>query len=278
MDYGVVALVVAAAAMHAGWNILAKVSGDPLLATGAFSLVMGLVSLALLPFFPVPHAASWPYLATSAVLHIGYKLFLSRAYRHGDLGHVYPLARGLSPLLVAAGGYVFAGETLRGFNLAGFMTLTFAVMSLALGDLRRVVATGPVVAALTTGCFIAAYTLVDGLGARAAGSPHSYAVWLFAVDSFPLAAIAVQRRREQLRAAAPRLWPLGLLGGLMMLGAYWLVIYAMSLQPLALIAALRETSVVLAAVIGVWLLKEPFVARRFVAAIAVALGVILIQA
>lgn len=279
MDPSVAALVLLAALLHAGWNVLVKLSGDRLTVMALITGGAGVVSCAALPFLPAPHPAAWPYIAASVALHVGYNLFLLRAYRHGDLGQVYPIARGTAPLLVAALAPLVAGERLEPGALVAVLVISAGIIALAFRG-------GPpvrddpraVLYALGTAAFIATYTVVDGLGARLAGTPHGYTAWLFALDGVPLPALALWLRgRAALGPAVRRHWPAGLGGGAMSLAAYWLVIWALTLGPMAPVAALREVSVVFAAVLATVLLKERFGLWRIAAATTVALGVVLLR-
>ncbi|MBI4184255.1 MAG: EamA family transporter [Proteobacteria bacterium] len=236
------------------------------------------VAALALPFAPAPASASWPYIGASLALHTGYKLFLIGAYRHGDLGHVYPLARGTAPLLVLAAGALVVGEVPEPGGIAAVLVVGLGVVSLAFrGGAPVAEDPRPLLFALGTAGFIASYTLVDGLGARLAGSPHGYAVWFFLLDGIPISAIALAARREAVLGIVRRHGLAGLGGGAMSFGAYWLVIWALTLGPMAPVAALRETSVVIAAAIGTLLLKERFGVWRIAASAAVALGLVLLR-
>lgn len=279
MDLPVVFLVLLAAICHAGWNAIVKINADRLIAMTLVATGSGLFALAALPFVPRPAPAAWPYLAVSIGLHTGYMLFLLRAYAHGDLGHVYPLARGTAPLIVTLVSVLVVGEHLAPASLAAVLLLTLGVCSLAVqgGRLPFRSDPRPVLYALGTSAFIAAYTVTDGLGARLSGSAHSYAVWLFALEWVPITAVALVRRRRRLPALVRASWPQGLAAGAMSLAAYWLVIWAMTEAPMAPVAALRETSVVFAAVISAGMLKERFTGWRAAATLLVVAGVAMLR-
>jgi multidrug transporter EmrE-like cation transporter len=171
MSLEITLVVLLAACMNAGWNAVIKVSGDRIAVMAVVTLFGSGLSCLALPFVVVPDPASWPLLGFAILLHTGYHFVLPLAYNHGDLGQVYPIARGSAPLLVALGAALFAGEMLSGLPLLGVVFLAVGVMALALDrgtGIRRNPAA--VLLALGTGLFIAAYTLVDGLGARLAGS------------------------------------------------------------------------------------------------------------
>ena len=272
------ALVLLAALLHASWNALVKVGGDRLVLLAIANGTGALICLVVVPFVSVPLAASWPFLLASAALHTGYYFVLIRAYQVGDLSHVYPLARGVSPLLVAAAAAAFANEVLGAWAMLGVVLACAGIVSLAFeggppwrGNPR------PLVYALGTALFIAAYTLADGLGVRRAGGALGYIAWLFVLDGFPIMAIAWSLRRGQMVRGLGREWRKGCASGALQFGAYGLVIWAMSLGPMAAVSALRETSVIFAALIGAFLLRERLAGLRIGAAVMVAAGVIVMR-
>ena len=275
MSLPVVALVLGAALLHATWNALLK-SGDDrfrsiVLMTGAASLT----SLPALLFLPVPRAAAWPAIALSAALHVGYNLFLVRSYRHGDLGQIYPLARGSSPLLVLAGAMAVAGERPDAGALAGIVTISAGIVSLARG--RDATSPTGLFASLVTGAFIAAYTVTDGLGGRLSGNPVAYALWLFVLDGIPMTAIyLIARRGPARRLSWDREAAKAAAGGIVSLLAYTAVIWAASVSPMGPVSAMRETSVVFAALMGWAFLGEPLTKRRLMSAVLVALGAVVL--
>lgn len=278
MDAHVIAMVLAAALLHAAWNLLVKVNQDRFAVMAGITASAGLISPVALPFAPPPDPAAWPLIVLSVGLHTGYVLFLLAAYRYGDLSHVYPIARGVAPLVVAVLSVFLLAEALSRQTLAAVLIIGLGIMSLALtrrtSELRDLRA---VALAVVTGCFIAAYTVVDGLGARLAGTPHGYTLWLFALDGFPLALILLAARQRKSAGLARRYWRLGLIGGALSLGAYWLVIWALTLAPLAPVAALRETSIVFAVLFGVFFLKERLNLVRLIATMATLVGTVMLK-
>ncbi len=278
MDPKIAGLVLLAALMHASWNALVKAKADSLVMMALVTGSSGLLALTALPLLPLPAAEAWPLLLLSVVLHTGYGLFLLSAYAHGDLGQVYPVARGAAPALVALFSVLVLGEQLSPGGLAGVAVISAAVISMAFrGGVSVRDDPRALLYALGTAGFIASYTITDALGARAAGSAHSYTMWLFALDGVPIAAIAIWRRGWPGIAIARLHWRSGLAGGALSLGAYWLVIWAMTLGPMAPVAALRETSVIFAAIISTVVLRERFGMWRFAAAGMVALGVLIMR-
>ena len=212
----------------------------------------------------------------SVALHTGYKLFLVQAYRHGDLSQVYPIARGVAPLFVTPLAVVIAGDVISLTSAAAIAVIGLGVASLAFrGGPPLAHDPLPVVYALATALFIAAYTQTDGIGARLAGSPHAYVVWLFVLDGVPLTAIVLWRRRSVLALTRASALP-GLAASVMSMTAYWLVIYGMTVAPIGPVAVLRETSVIFAAIIGALMLKEGLGRWRVAAASLVAVGVVML--
>lgn len=274
MSLGVIALVLCAALLHASWNALLKSSGDRLASLTIMTIGAGIGAIPLVLLLPLPLAASWPYILLSAILHTGYNLFLIRAYRIGDFGQSYPIARGSSPMLVSIGAALFVGEQMSIYTWLGVALVSMGIISLAHVKDRRHLA-GPL-AAFTTGAFIAAYTVTDGIGARAAGNALAYSGWLFVLDSFPLALIFMWlHRRLPMAAERNQNW-LSLAGGAMSLLAYAIVIWAVTLAPMGTVSALRETSVLFAALIGAIFLGERLTLRRIFACCVIALGAIVL--
>lgn len=278
MDLVVFIAVLGAALMHAAWNAIVKVGLDRFSSIVLMSLAQGGIAACLLPLFPLPAAEAWPWVLGSAVLHIGYKLFLIRAYEHGDLSQVYPLARGTAPLIVALVGAAFLGENMTGGKW-------FAVLAIGLGVILMSrngagldkLSSKALGYALCTAGFTAAYTLVDGVGARIAATASGYTLWMFSIDACGMATAAVVMRG---RGALPKLlpaWRSGVLAGALSLGAYWIAIWAFTLAPLALVAALRETSVMFAMLIGVLLLGERANGWRWASVGLILAGVVLMR-
>jgi drug/metabolite transporter (DMT)-like permease len=270
----VFAAVLLAAGLHASWNALVKSGGDPYLRLAIVNLTHTIAVLPLLPFVGVPAAEAWPWLLGSVATHLVYYFFLAAGYRVGDLSHVYPIARGIAPPLVALGALLIAGETL---SLLGTAAILLVCLGIWIVAGRGPTSRRPLLLALGTGMSIAAYTVCDGIGGRASGDVLAYIVWLFFLDGWPFALFVALRRRRALIATIPRAWKPAVGGGCMSILAYGMVIWAMSVAPLAYVSALRETSVLLAAAIGAVLLGEPFGRRRILAACLVVIGVAILQ-
>lgn len=276
MSIEIAAIVLLAAALHAGWNTLIKIGGDRVAVMAVVTLAGSLISLLFLPFVESPDPASWPFLAATVLLHTGYHFFLPVAYDHGDLGQVYPMARGSAPILVMLAAVVVAGEVLEPVAVAGVLCLAVGVMTLTF-DRRSGVAKNPkaVLFALATGACIASYTVVDGLGARQAGSILGFAVWLTIGDGLLTFLLALAWKRRAVWRALHANWGVGIIGGAMQVGAYWIIVWALAVAPMGLVSALRETSVLFAALFSSLVLKEGWSAWRFVSATLVSFGLML---
>lgn len=257
MTTGVFAMVLAAAVLHAAWNALVKVNADRLVMIAIMMMSQVAVAIAVVPFVAFPTPESWPYIWASTLLNTAYFLFLISAYRYGDLSHVYPMSRGSAPLIVAVISVAVVGETLSRQAGLSVVVIALGIMSLTLtrgaAGFREPRA---MLYALGTGVFIAGYTITDGLGARLADSAHSYTFWVHLFNGIPITLVALYLRRGQILASLQRSWKVGVLGGLISLLAYWIVIWAMTQAPLALVSAVRETSMVFAVLFGVVILKE----------------------
>ena len=271
-------LVLLAALLHASWNALVRASGDRLVVLACVNFTGVVVGACLIGFLPLPAAESWPYLGLSALLHTGYYFYLLRAYDRGELIQVYPLARGTAPLLISIGGAMFAGELMGPLASAGVLLASAGIISLSFerGVPWRQDGSA-VVPALITSVWIAAYSIADGLGGRASGNVLSYICWLSFIDGWPIALFTLYRRRGLVFTYLAGHWRFCVAGGLCSMTAYGLVIYAMSLGAMGLVSALRETSVIMAAIIGVVFLRERMTAVRMAAAFLVAAGVIMMQ-
>jgi len=278
LDTAVFLAVLGAAVMHAGWNAIVKVGLDRFSSILLMSMVQGAMALCLLPFFAAPLAAAWPWVAASALLHIGYKLFLIRAYQHGDLSQVYPLARGTAPLIVALVGAIWLGESMTAGKTAAVAAIALGVivMSRSGGSLDRLPRKA-LLYALGTACFTASYTLVDGVGARIAETASGYVLWMFAGDALGLTGFALATRGPGALGRLLPAWRSGIAAGGLSLGSYWIAIWAFTLAPLALVAALRETSVLFAMLIGVFLLGERANPWRWISAGLILSGVVLMR-
>ncbi|MDK9701915.1 MAG: EamA family transporter [Sulfuritalea sp.] len=273
MTLDVMAVVLFAAALHAGWNALVRASANKFHDTVLIVVGAGIWTALLMPLLPVPAVASWPYLAASVLIHVAYFVLVAVSYRGGELSFVYPLMRGSAPAMTAVFGALLIGESPSLGGWAGVLLISCGVLVLA-GDSWRAgtFRAAPAMFALINAGVIVVYTLVDGQGARLSGHAFSYTGWMFLLTAPLLLAIAAA---NQGRAVLQRIrlgWRLGLLGGACTLASYGLALWAMTRAPIALVAALRETSVVFAAIIATSLLKEPITRFRYVSIVAVCAG------
>jgi drug/metabolite transporter (DMT)-like permease len=272
----VLVLVLGAALMHASWNAMLRSGLDRLWSITLMCCVAAVASGIAVVFLPPLARAAWPYAGFSATLQIGYCLFLVRAYEKGELSQVYPVARGSAPLLVALGAAVFAGEHLAPRAMGGLALVSGGIVALSLGkdrlDLRSTLA------ALATGAFVAGYMVTDGVGVRTSGDAFSYVAWMTLAQGapMPLVYLALRRRFPPLRLDPETLKALG--GGVLGLVAYAVVVWAMSLAPMAKVSGLRETSILFATLIGALFLRERFTLRRGVCAGLITLGALLLAA
>ena len=279
MENFVFLAVLFAAVCHAGWNALIKVGLDPLSTTTLISLGSGVVALFFLPFVGVPAWPAWPWLIASVIIHLFYFASLIESYRTGDLGQVYPIARGSAPLMTAAATTIFVGELLSPLGWGGIVALVAGVFLLSARggrDLAKIDRRA-VGFALFTALTICAYSVVDGIGGRLAGNPNAYSLWLFFGIALVMLPYALFRDGRDVIPAMSKYWRRGLLGGALQLLSYGIAIWAMTVAPIAIVATLRETSVLFGAVIAVVVLKEPLRALRIAAALLIVCGLVLIR-
>jgi len=277
LTLGVTLAVLGAALAHAAWNAMIKSGRDVLLDTAVIALGAGIAVLPFLPLVALPERGAWPYLAASSLIHIGYFLSLVGAYKAGDLSHGYPIMRGVAPLLVSGLALVWFGEMPIAAGWAGIALICGGVLSLGLAGFHWKQGRAATGWALVNAAIIACYTLVDATGVRAAGGSERYVAWLFVVMGLPFVLIVLGVRRAAFVAHAVRYWKRGLAGGLLQAAAYGIALWAMTRAPVAAVAALRETSVVFAALIGAWILREGHLRRRLGGAAVVFAGVIALR-
>jgi drug/metabolite transporter (DMT)-like permease len=269
-------VVLFAAVLHASWNAMLHGNRDRFLSMTWMSIAIGVVSAFVVFYLPMPPKAAWPYIVASGLVHIVYNVSLVRSYRRGDLAQAYPIARGSSPMLVTLGAALFAHEGIGALHAFGIVLISGGIMALALQGGR--VSRAGVLAALTTGVTIAIYTVIDGIGVRLSdGEALTYTTWMF-MFYWLMPVIFVAKR------GLPALWkpvkeaPMAvgssLAGGLVSIAAYGIVIWAMQSGAMGAVSALRETSVVFAALIGRVFLREPVSAKRWLACVVVAAGAV----
>jgi drug/metabolite transporter (DMT)-like permease len=279
VDPFVFGLVLVGAACHAGWNALIKYGLEPFTTTALIAIASMLVALPLVPFVGFPIAEAWPWLIGSIVIHVGYYVGLTEAYRSGDMGQVYPIARGSAPLMTATASATLLGEVLGWRAWLGIAVLACGIFLISLRGGRDIarIDRRALGFAFFTAVTICAYSIVDGTGARISGNAHTYTVWLFVCDGLMMAVFAPLRRGPGVFINMLRYWKSGLVGGALSFVAYWIAIWAMTVAPIAIVAALRETSVLFGAAIAVFLLGEPLRATRVIAALMIVIGLALIR-
>ncbi|MDT0423026.1 EamA family transporter [Streptomyces evansiae] len=278
MPAAVPVAVLTAALLHAIWNALSHAAVDKAARTVMINLVYTVCGALIACWTPVPEARAWPFLIASALLQAVYQWLLLQAYRLGDFGQMYPIARGTSPWLVALASTLVLGAALPAGQALGVVVISLGLAGLALADGLPGRAQWPALAAaLGTGVMIASYTVVDGTGVRDAGTVLGYIGWMFLLQGPVLPLLALARWRDRFGERIRVGWRAGVLGGVLSLAAYGLVVGAQAYGDLASIAALRETSIVIAAVIGVVVFRERMGRWRLVASAVVLGGIAVLE-
>jgi len=268
-----------AALLHAGWNAMLKSSPDKALENFALAVSRGVIALAIVPWLPLPAPAAWPWIAASVAVHVAYFWALAGAYRWGDLSFTYPIMRGGAPALVALAGFAVFDERLPGAELAAVALICAGILGFAAGARGEpAAARRALLFALGNALVIAAYTMIDARGVRVSAAPVSYAMWFFVANSVVQVALGLaDRRRREVPAYLARHWPRAALGGAFTLGSYGIALWAMAQAPVALVAALREVSVIFAAALGALFLGERFTRRRLLATGTVLAGLVALR-
>lgn len=268
-------VILFAAVLHAGWNAIIKASSEKFADTVLVTIGAAFVASLMLPWIGPPAGSSWPYLGTSVAIHFGYFSFVALAYRSGDLSYAYPIMRGVAPLLTAGVASLWLSEPLTPGGKLGILLLSLGILTLTCDSWRAgqfaYASTG---IGLMNAVVITAYTVVDGIGIRLAGKAESYITWLFFLNGLVFLAFALLNRPRLLKDQLTRRWKIGLIGGLFTYGSYGLVLLAMMHVPIALVAALRETSVIFGTFIAALFLRERFSLVRYLAAALVTAGAI----
>ena len=264
--------VLLGALLHAGWNALVKSSQDKTLDTALIHVLCSVLAVPFSLYFGLPPMDAWPFILVSLVIHVGYYFALAGAYQHGELGLTYPLMRGTAPMLVALTSMAVLAEALTAWGWLGVGLICTGVLLLGSGagllKHRKAVAI-----ALCNAVLIAVYTVVDAKGARLSGNVAQYVALLFALDGWPFALMVFMQRKGQVWPYVRQRWPVAAGGAVASLGSYAIALWAMTLAPVAMVAALRETSVLFAAIFGAWLLKEPWTRLRLLGTGAIVCGV-----
>lgn len=267
--------VMFAAFLHAGWNALVKTGGDKFQAMFILSTSQGAMGLLMALVLPMPQGQVWLWLLASGLVHSLYKFFLTSAYEHGDLSRVYPIARGLAPMLVALAGVFFLSDQLSVLEYVGIAALGCGIIAMARGVFSNGESLHMLRFAFASALMTACYSLIDGLGARAAGDATVFVAWMFLIDGVIFGSWALWRRGPSVLSARRRVWLRGCMAGGASLGAYWIAVWAMTQAPIALVTALRETSILFAVLIGVVVFREKFDRAKAAATVLIVGGVVL---
>jgi drug/metabolite transporter (DMT)-like permease len=277
LDLAIFLAVILAALMHASWNLIVKLNLDRFLSIFLLQCFMGVMGAAMLFVFPWPALASLPFAVVSGSLHVGYNLFLARSYRTGDLSQVYPIARGSAPLMTLGAAWLLAGEGASLTTAAGIAILVAGIWLTGMTG-RAIKLDGmTLMFALGTSGFIAAYTIVDGLGARASGSPSGYAGLVFFLDGLFMTVVGIAMRGSGIFRLVLPSWKSGLAGAALSAAAYWIVIWAMTKAEIAAVAALRETSILFVMVMSIAVLKEHVTVWRLAGAAFIVAGAVALR-
>jgi drug/metabolite transporter (DMT)-like permease len=275
MSVAVFSIILLAAAFHATWNAIVKGGADTVMTTALVAGSAAFISMAGAPFLPPPSRASWPFLAASTAFQIGYYVLIARTYRIADMSLAYPLMRGTAPLLVAIASVACLGQTLGPIAWIGVVVICGGIVSMV-ANLRPGQGRG-IFPALSNALVIAGYTLIDGNGARRSGAPVAYAFWLFLFSGAPFFAWVFWVRRTVFRTFVADHWRVGLAGGFGTVASYGLALWAMTRAPIAVVAALRETSILFGTAISAFVLKERVTRARIVGACIIAAGAVVLR-
>ncbi len=281
MSGSVVLIVLFGAMLHASWNVIVKSGADKYLNAVMVCGGAGVLALIFIPFMPLPLAASWPFLIASTVLQIIYMFLVAAAYSSGDMSLAYPLMRGTPPLLVALASGPLIGEVLATTQWLAVGLISGGVLVMALGNLRRLTGrpgtSRTVMIALINALFIASYTLVDGVGVRASGNAISYTLWAFLFNAIPVVIWGAWKYGAFLLTTIRQRGHLAMIGGAGTLGSYGLALWAMTMAPVAMVAALRETSILFGVILSLILLREQISLQRLCGAMMIVGGTVLMR-
>ncbi|MBE9476035.1 MAG: EamA family transporter [Proteobacteria bacterium] len=277
MGVGVFLAVLFAAFLHAAWNAVIKSGTNKLQGMVLLSIAHAFIGLAMVIAFPVPDPAAFVWLAISVVLHLIYKTFLTLAYQKGDLSRVYPISRGTAPVMVLIVSLLFLNDEFSAWQMAGVVLVGFGILMMARGVFTNDEQRGLLPFALIAAMGTAGYTLADGIGARVSLHPSAFVGWVFLLDSILFTSWALAFKGLKVLPKQPRVWALGLVAGSASVVAYWIAVWAMTVAPIALVATLRETSVLFAVLIGVVFLKEKSDKGKVLAALVIVSGIVLMR-
>jgi drug/metabolite transporter (DMT)-like permease len=277
MTLGVLIAVLCAALLHASWNAIIKFGDDKFQGMVLLSVAHGIIGMVMIAFSPMPTMGAIPWLAASVALHLWYKFFLSSAYERGDLSRVYPIARGAAPMMVLIISGLFLTDIITVQEVAGIIAVGIGILVLARGVFTNGETVTLLPFALASAVGTAGYSIADGIGAREYGDPTGYLGWLFFIDATLFTIWGIQRRGWSVFPTAPRIWIWGGVAGLISVLAYWIAVWAMTQAPIALVVALRETSVIFAVLIGIIFFGEKADRGKLIATIIIISGILLMR-
>lgn len=277
MEFHVFIAVLFAAVLHAGWNAVIRGGGNRFQGMLLLTVTQALMALAVAIFLPLPSGIVWIWVIGSGAIHTAYKLFLTGAYQHGDLSRVYPIARGAAPMMVVLVGFFLLPDSVEIKEYLGIGLIGFGVMLMANGVFRDGETRALIPLALGSAVCTAGYSIVDGMGARVAGNASMFTIWLFIFDGMFFSAYATATRGVNIFKTSRRAWSVGAFAGVLSLATYWIAVWAMTVAPIALVAAVRETSVLFAVIIGVFVLKEKTNRAKIIAALVIVSGIIVVR-
>lgn len=269
--------VLFAALLHASWNAIVKFGSDKFQGMVLLSIAHGVIGLVMIFTFPAPKPESWLFLAGSVLFHLIYKSFLTIAYTRGDLSRVYPIARGTAPMIVLGVSLALLSDELSSIQIVGILFVGLGIILMARGVFTHGEERALIPFALFAAIGTAGYSLFDGLGARASGNASGYIGWLFFLDAIVFSVGALILRGKRVLPTSARVWALGGIAGTFSVGAYWIVVWAMTIAPIALVTALREVSVLFAVMIGIIFFKDKADIGKLVAALCIVVGIVAIK-
>jgi len=278
MPLNIFLAIILAAFLHAVWNAMVKNEDNKYLAVTAIVLGHVPISVLIILLTPIPSVESIPFIILSALLHIGYEWYLLSAYRFGDLTKVYPIARGTAPILITIVSLIFLGVALSNFEILGIIIISLGILSLSLQGAKGIKNRSAVIYALVTGFFIMGYSITDGYGARVSNSFLSYMGWSFILNAtiFPII-LKINNKSEIITKTFKEGKKIFFIGGTLSYIVYGIVIWGFTQAPIALITALRETSIIFALLIGTFFLKEKFTLLKVIATFIIFFGVALLK-
>ena len=277
MEFHVFVAVLFAAVLHAGWNAVIRRGGNRFQGMLLLTATQGVMAIAMAAFVPLPDGIVWVWVLGSGLVHTMYKLFLAAAYQHGDLSRVYPIARGAAPMIVVIVGFYVLADTIETKEYVGIGLIGVGVMMMARGVFSSGESRRLLPLALGSAVCTAGYSILDGLGARVAMDATMFTAWLFIFDAMFFSMYSLITRGTATFKATPRAWGIGAFAGVLSLATYWIAVWAMTVAPIALVAAVRETSVLFAVIIGIVVLKEKASVGKILAALVIVIGIVIIR-